>query len=150
MYVTLLKLRIGSEDRVSMPLFFGLVGLFSTALLWPIGVLLHLTGLETFSWPADRLTWAGVGVNMCITFVSDFVYLLAMLKSSPLIATVGLSLTIPLAVIGDIAKGSHSGGFQAVLGSAMVLLSFVAIGLADNALIDREQQQPEPEDPDTV
>jgi solute carrier family 35 protein F5 len=46
-----------------------------------------------------------------------------MLKSSPLIATVGLSLTIPLAMLGDIARGSHSGGLQADAGSVMVLVS---------------------------
>ncbi|KDN52545.1 hypothetical protein K437DRAFT_292990 [Tilletiaria anomala UBC 951] len=137
-YVTLLKLKIGSEDRVSMPLFFGFVGLFNITLLWPFGLLLHLTKLEPFAWPSDWLTWAGVATNMAITFTSDFAYLLAMLKSSPLIATVGLSLTIPLAVIGDVLRGSHSGGTQAIIGSAMVLLSFVAIGLADNALIDSQ------------
>ena len=122
-YVTLLKVRIQSEDRVSMPLFFGFVGFFNIALLWPFGLLLHFIGIEPFSWPQDRMTWLGVAVNMAITLISDFAYLLAMLKSSPLIATVGLSLTIPLAVMGDIAKGSHSGGAQAIIGSAMVLVS---------------------------
>lgn len=122
-YVTLLKLRIGSEDRVSMPLFFGFVGAFNILAMWPVGLVLSLTSIEPFEWPSDTLTWIGILVNMSITFVSDFAYLLAMLKSSPLLATVGLSLTIPLAVAGDLIRGSHSGGAQADLGSVIVLVS---------------------------
>lgn len=69
-YVSLLKVRIGSEERVSMPLFFGFVGAFNVLGMWPIGLLLHLTGTEVVQVPADGMTWAGIGVNMCITFVS--------------------------------------------------------------------------------
>ncbi|PWN44667.1 hypothetical protein IE81DRAFT_320970 [Ceraceosorus guamensis] len=137
-YVTLLKVRIGSEERVSMPLFFGFVGIFNILGMWPVGVLLHLIGVERIEPPGEVSTWAGIGVNMAITFVSDFAYLLAMLKSSPLVATIGLSLTIPLALVGDIARGTHSGGWLGDIGSVCVLLSFVAIGLADHALISRE------------
>ncbi|UZJ54380.1 hypothetical protein CBS101457_003700 [Exobasidium rhododendri] len=132
-YVVMLKKRIGDESRVSMPLFFGFVGIFNITLMWPVGVLLHVTGIETLEWPSGSLMWAGVLVNMCITFVSDMAYLLAMLKSSPLVATVGLSLTIPLAIAGDTLLGSHTGGLQSYMGSIVVLVSFVGIGLADRA-----------------
>lgn len=139
-YVTLLKLRIKSEDRVSMPLFFGFVGAFNVLCMWPVGVALDITGLEPFQWPIDKRTWIGVGVNMLITFISDFSYLLSMLKTAPLIATVGLSLTIPLAVFLDILKGTHSGGWLANVGSAAVLFSFVAVGLDDNKDVAEEEQ----------
>ncbi|KAN0062960.1 hypothetical protein ACQY0O_004782 [Thecaphora frezii] len=134
-YVMLLKVKIGSEDRISMPLMFGIVGAFNIVALWPIGVLLHVTDVETFALPQDALTWLGVVVNMLITLVSDLVYLMAMLKSSPLASTLGLSLTIPLAVAGDVYRGSHSGGTQAAAGSILVLASFVAIGIADNCAL---------------
>lgn len=62
---------------------------------------------------------------------SDFAYLLSMLKTAPLVATVGLSLTIPLAVFIDLLMGTHSGGTMANIGSLAVLLSFVAIGWDD-------------------
>jgi solute carrier family 35 protein F5 len=131
LYVVLLKRKIVREERVSMPLFFGFVGLFNVVVMLPVGVILHLTGLEPFELPYGRLMWTGVAVNMAITVVSDFAYLLAMLKSSPLVATVGLSLTIPLAILIDFLLGSHSGGVQAYLGSIVVLSSFALIGLAD-------------------
>lgn len=138
LYVTLLKLRIQSEDRVSMPLFFGFVGAFNIALLWPMGFVLHFSGIEPFEFPRDRATWIGVAINMSITFVSDFAYLLSMLKTAPLVATVGLSLTIPLAVAIDLVKGTHSGGMAANIGSLAVLLSFVAIGWDDNQAAEED------------
>lgn len=69
-YATLLRVRIGSEERISMPLFLGFVGAFSVAAFWPLGVLLDLLGIERFSAPIDKLTWTGVLVNMLITVVS--------------------------------------------------------------------------------
>jgi solute carrier family 35 protein F5 len=45
-YVTVMKRRVGNEDRVNMPLFFGLVGLFNVLFLWPGFFILHYTGIE--------------------------------------------------------------------------------------------------------
>lgn len=45
-YVTVMKRRVGDEDKVNMQLFFGLVGLFNLALLWPLFFILHWTGIE--------------------------------------------------------------------------------------------------------
>ncbi|CBQ69878.1 conserved hypothetical protein [Sporisorium reilianum SRZ2] len=141
LYVMLLKTRIGSEDRISMPLMFGIVGAINIVCLWPILPLLHFSGIESFSLPPSPQIWAGVAVNMCITFVSDFIYLLAMLKSSPLITTLGLSLTIPLAVVIDALKGSHTGGVVAVVGSTAVLSSFGFIGWDDHRCFQEEKRR---------
>jgi solute carrier family 35 protein F5 len=48
-YVTVMKRRVGNEERVNMPLFFGLVGLFNVLFLWPGFFILHYTGIETVS-----------------------------------------------------------------------------------------------------
>lgn len=55
LYVTVMKRRVGNEDRVDMPLFFGLVGLFNVLLLWPGFFILHFTGIEPVGsrpWPS--------------------------------------------------------------------------------------------------
>ncbi|CRK44695.1 hypothetical protein BN1723_019528, partial [Verticillium longisporum] len=46
-YVTIMKWRVGNEERVDMQLFFGLVGLFNLIMLWPVFFILHWTGIET-------------------------------------------------------------------------------------------------------
>ncbi|WFD35807.1 hypothetical protein MCUN1_002674 [Malassezia cuniculi] len=131
-YVTLLKARIGSEERISMPLFLGLVGAFNLLAFWPLGLILDYTGVEKLEWPSDRLMLLGVVFNMCITVVADLAYLLAMLKSSPLFTTIGLSLTIPMAALGDRISGIHNGGLQSNTGSLLVLISFAAIAWEEN------------------
>lgn len=46
MYVTVMKRRVGDEDKVDMRLFFGLVGLCNLVLLWPLFFVLHWTNVE--------------------------------------------------------------------------------------------------------
>ena len=67
---------------------------------------------------------------MALTLSSDYVYVLAMLKTTPLVVTIGLSLTMPLALLGDIGL-HHPVKAQVILGAALVLVSFVVIGLED-------------------
>ena len=69
-YTVLLKVKIQSESRVNMPLFFGFVGLFNLVLLWPMFGVLHWTGIEPFELPADtKVVWM-IGINAIVgTFV---------------------------------------------------------------------------------
>ncbi|KAF8757315.1 Lysophospholipase catalytic domain [Rhizoctonia solani] len=129
LYVVLLKVRIGDESRINMQLFFGFVGIFNVLGFWPIGVLLHYTGVEMFEPPSSRKAFANTP-QMFITLSSDFIYVLAMLKTTPLVVTVGLSLTIPLAVAGDLFLGTSTSA-QAIVGATLVLFAFVVIGLGD-------------------
>lgn len=62
-YAVLMKKRVGNEDRVNMPLFFGFVGLFNLFLLWPGFILLHFSGIETFSLPPSGKIWTVVLVS---------------------------------------------------------------------------------------
>jgi solute carrier family 35 protein F5 len=68
---------------------------------------------------------------MFITLSSDFIYVIAMLKTTPLVVTVGLSLTIPVAVTGDFLLG-RTVKLMSLLGAFLVLGSFVVVGLEDS------------------
>lgn len=65
-YTVVMKKRIGNEDRVNMPLFFGLVGLFNVIFLWPGFIILHVTGIETFELPPTSNVWGTILVS-CIS-----------------------------------------------------------------------------------
>ncbi|KAK7064131.1 hypothetical protein R3P38DRAFT_3249713 [Favolaschia claudopus] len=138
LYVILLKVRIRSESRVDMQLFFGFVGLFNILMCWPIGLFLHLIGVETLELPHGSAV-AALAVNMAITLSSDYLYVLAMLKTTPLVVTVGLSLTIPLAVLGDFILGKFTRG-QVIFGALLVLLSFVVVGLDNEKIKTRPEE----------
>jgi solute carrier family 35 protein F5 len=63
LYAVVMKKRIGNEDRVNMPLFFGLVGLFNVVFLWPGFLILHFTGIEEFQLPPTGHIWTIVLVS---------------------------------------------------------------------------------------
>ena len=92
-YITLLKKRIGEESRVSMTLFFGFVGVFNAALLWPGFFLLNWLGIEQFQTPQSLTVWIALLLNAIIgTCLSEYLWMLSMLMTTPLIATMGKSL----------------------------------------------------------
>ena len=79
---------------------------------------------------------------MAITFISDYLWILAMLMTSPLIVTMGLSLTIPLALLGDfLFKGQLKGLFY-WFGAILVLAGFSIVN------IKRDDAQNEDAEPD--
>jgi solute carrier family 35 protein F5 len=62
-YTVVMKKRVGNEDRVSMPLFFGLVGFFNVLILWPGFLIFHFTGFEKFGLPPTGKVWTVVMVG---------------------------------------------------------------------------------------
>lgn len=139
LYVTLLKVRIKDESRIDMQLFFGFVGMFSVLGLWPIGIILHLTGAETFELPKTSEVWTVIAINMFITLSSDYIYVLAMLKTTPLVVTVGLALTIPLAVAGDWVFLRIGATPQTIAGAVLVVLSFTSLGFEGRQEAEEEE-----------
>ncbi|KAI6136733.1 hypothetical protein F5141DRAFT_1076298 [Pisolithus sp. B1] len=127
-YMIFLKVKIREESRIDMQLFFGFVGLFNILLCWPIGLLLHIFGIESLELPTTRQALAAIVANMFITLSSDYIYVIAMLKTTPLVVTIGVSLTIPLAVTGDFFLGKPAAA-QVVVGAFFVLIGFIVVGV---------------------
>lgn len=130
-YVILLKVRIGDESRVDTQLMLGFAGLYNIICLLPAFPVLHYIGWETFEFPPTRTAWVIIVANMLITLSSDYLYVLAMLKTTPLLVTIGLSLTIPFALVGSLVIPSASAEsitFLTLLGASMVVGSFLVLG----------------------
>ena len=80
-YVILLKVRIRSESRIDMQLFFGFVGLFNILACWPIGIVLHFTGVERFEVPSAGRIVVGLLINVsCLKFRFLAASLISMLQ----------------------------------------------------------------------
>ncbi|KAI0546875.1 hypothetical protein F4679DRAFT_556279 [Xylaria curta] len=126
-YVVVMKIRVGNEDRVNMPLFFGLVGVFNILFLWPLFPILHYTGIEPFELPPNRKIWAIILLNSLSSFISDISWAYAMLLTTPLVVTVGLSLNIPLSLIGEMIQYDQYSSFVYWVGAVIVVLSFLFI-----------------------
>ncbi|QKX58570.1 uncharacterized protein TRUGW13939_05695 [Talaromyces rugulosus] len=126
-YTIVMKKQVGDESRVNMQLFFGLVGFFNVFFLWPGFIVLHLMGVERFSLPSEDRIWVIILINSISSLVSDICWAYAMLLTSPLVVTVGLSLTIPLSLVGQIVlQGEYASGLY-WLGAVIVFLSFLIV-----------------------
>jgi solute carrier family 35 protein F5 len=143
-YAVFMKKRIGDESRVNMPLFFGLVGLSNVLLLWPGLVVLHLTGIEPFQLPPTRKILTIVLVNSASSLVSDFCWAYSMLLTSPLIVSVGLSLTIPLSLVGQMVLDAQYASWLYWVGAAIMVVSFVFINNEDRKDEEEGLQGAEP------
>ncbi|KAE8450977.1 hypothetical protein EG329_005417 [Mollisiaceae sp. DMI_Dod_QoI] len=126
-YIVVMKKRVGNEDRVNMPLFFGLVGFFNLIFLWPGLFILHFTGVETFALPPTGKVWTIVLLNAVLSLISDFAWAYALLLTTPLVVTVGISMTIPLSLIGQMVLSAQYSSALYWVGACVVLLSFLFI-----------------------
>ena len=126
-YSSLMKKRIGDESRVDMTLFFGFVGLFNLVTLLPGFPIIHFLGIETFELPPTKRILTIVLVNSATSLVSDFCWAYSMLLTSPLVTTVGLSLSIPLSLFGQMILNHQMSSALYWVGAGIVLLSFIFI-----------------------
>lgn len=128
-YTILLKKKVSGtpERELNTHLFFGFVGVFSLVAVAPVLMLLHVTNIERFALPALRYVYLLLATNAVITFISDFCWCKAVLLTSPLTVTVGLSTTIPLAMLGDWVFKSYLVNPWYVFGAAIVGAGFVVI-----------------------
>ncbi|CAM0136991.1 unnamed protein product [Umbelopsis sp. WA50703] len=139
-YTILLKVRIQDESRMDMSLFFGFVGAFNVVLLWPCFGILHALGIERLELPGAGAIWGLIILNALIgTFLSDYLWLLAMLMTSPLVVTLGLSLTIPIALTGDFFYKHVVPNLQYAIGAILVIVGFLSVNMAALAEVNEAE-----------
>lgn len=137
-YTNTLKWRVRDERRVSMPMLFGFVGVANIVLLAPVLPLLHYTGVERFVWPS----WRALGLitlnGLIGSVLSDVLSLYTVLLTSPLVTSLGMSLTIPISMLlQTITRNTH---FKVLymLGSLMVVCGFALTAVvAPSATLQR-------------
>jgi solute carrier family 35, member F5 len=64
---------------------------------------------------------------MAISFISDICWAYAMLLTSPLVVTVGLNLTIPLSLVGQVILNAQIPSLIYWIGAGIVFLAFVLV-----------------------
>lgn len=136
--ITLKKTTISALPKsIHMPTFFGFVGLFNIVLLLPLFPILHLSRLEPFSFPPNAHIWTILLINSISSLISDICWAYAMVFTSPLVVTVGLSLTIPLSLIGEMIIQGRFESWVYWVGAMVVVGSFV--------FVEREEKHEEDE-----
>ncbi|XP_076459451.1 solute carrier family 35 member F5-like isoform X2 [Babylonia areolata] len=128
-YLVMVRRRVTHEDHMDLPMFFGFVGLACALLLWPGFFILHYSQQEVFEWP-DRHQWLFVLLNGLIgTVLSEILWLWACFLTSSLVATLALSLTIPLTMVADVVVKKVEYSLLFYLGSVPIFISFFLVTL---------------------
>lgn len=134
LFTVLLKKFNGSErDKVHVEKFFGYIGLFSLIGLWWFIWPLNALGIEPqFKFPNSARIREALFINGIVgSVVSDFLWALSVVWTTPLVATIGMSLTIPLAMIADILIHGRHFSAMYILGCFQVFAGFVIANLSD-------------------
>jgi len=127
-YVTLIKYKIQDESSVNMFLFFALLGLINVVCLWPFLFILHYTHYEQFQWPPPNILGL-LTLNGLISVASDYFWAQSILYTSPVVATVGLSMMMPVAMIADEVFRGEKHSVLYWSGSMFVMCGFILVNL---------------------
>ncbi|KAF5308142.1 hypothetical protein FQR65_LT06321 [Abscondita terminalis] len=128
-YLVFLRRKVDHEDKMDIPLFFGFVGLFNLVLLWPLFFFFHYSNWEHFEWPTKH-QWLFLLLNGLIgTVVSEALWLWGCFLTSSLIATVAISLTIPMTMLADIFLKKVSYSYLFYFGTIPVLIAFLSVAI---------------------
>jgi len=128
-YTTVLRYFLPDERRYSMPMVFGMVGVVNMLLMWPGLIVLSATGVEPFELPTWAVLWP-LAINGLIgTNLSDVLWAKAVILTSPFVATLGLSLTTPFAMVADLVlhQTRYSGLY--ITGAIVVTAGFIVSNL---------------------
>lgn len=126
-YLVIVRRRVNNEDRMDIPMFFGFVGLVCAVLMWPGFFILHYSKHEPFEWP-NRQQWLFIIINGLIgTVLSEILWLWACFLTSSLVATLAISLTIPLTMLADVAVRQVDCSLLFYLGSVPIFVSFFTV-----------------------
>ncbi|XP_014489481.1 PREDICTED: solute carrier family 35 member F5 isoform X2 [Dinoponera quadriceps] len=121
--------KVDHEDKMDIPMFFGFVGIFNLTLLWPLFFILHYGHWEEFEWPNSH-QWTFLIINGLIgTVLGEVLWLWGCFLTSSLVATLAVSLTMPMSMVADVLLKKVEYPCIFYLGSIPMLLAFLTVSL---------------------
>lgn len=138
LYSIYLKKVTKDESRVSMPMLFAFVGLYTLIFIIPGLAFAHFIG-----WYVVKMPSSDAAMNILINaiiggLIPNYMWNVAFSLTTPLMVAIGLSFSTPLGVVaGYIKKGELK--TESVIAAIIIILSFCLLNLASlNKPLDDE------------
>lgn len=146
-YTTAIRKLIPDNSGISVSLFFGILGAASFLMLFIFVIIFHYTGVESL----DNLTWEIVGLlfvqGLFNNVLADYLWAVAILYTSTTVATIGISLTVPLAIFSDWIVNDIKPNYITIISGVLVFGGFIVCALdtrkdqlRENAEAEKEQE----------
>lgn len=129
-YTTLFKHKEKLVSRYDMNLVFGLIGLCTLTTMWPTYFLYqkYINPFETLDFPPSSTILMLILFNCSLSFISNYCWAKSViLLSSPLVVTMGLTMTIPLAMLGDMIFNHKPFSLHYLFGAFYIIQGFIII-----------------------
>ena len=127
LYTVTVKFKVKDDSAVNWQLILGFLGLTNLALAWPFFFLLHWTRLEPFALPSSTILLSLLLNGLLGTVVADYLWARSILLTSPLVATMGLTLNIPCSLLVEWLWKGRGYGWTYVVGGLSVVVGFVLV-----------------------
>ncbi|KAE9034532.1 hypothetical protein PR003_g9173 [Phytophthora rubi] len=128
-YTTAIGRYLPDDAGMSVSLFFGFVGLFSFIVLAIFCIIFNYTGVESL----QGLTWEIVGLlfvqGLLNNVLADYLWAVSIMYTSTTTATIGLSLTVPMAIFSDWIVNDMKPTWVTYVSSVLVLGGFVVLAV---------------------
>ncbi|KAI9912470.1 hypothetical protein PsorP6_005184 [Peronosclerospora sorghi] len=118
-YTTAIRCLIHDDESVSISLFFGVIGVIIMVCPFPLVLIFHYSSIESLG---------DFSLDILLLIGTIFEHR-AVLLTSPTVATVGLSLTVPLAIVADFWFHGVLPTNITLLALALVIYGFVLINV---------------------
>ena len=137
-YSIYLKKVTKDESRVSMPLLFAFVGLYTLIAIVPIMVLCHFAGWYVIELP-DYKTILNIFINAIVgALIPNYMWNIAFSLTTPLMVAIGLAFCTPLGVFAGWLNNEKILP-QDIMAAVIIIVSFCLLNLASlNKSLDQE------------
>jgi len=142
-YGIYLKKYVPDDSKFNWFGFFGILGISVLVMFFPMFFILDACGIEEFEFPEPKLLFYLLINGICGTVLSNYTWARSVVLLSPLIAELGIGITIPLGLIANYFLEKKGYNPYYLLGSAYIMAGFVIATLHDyyDEKVEEERRQ---------
>jgi solute carrier family 35 protein F5 len=141
LYTTSIAHFLPSSESDTVMLFFGYIGCLGLVILSPVVVIFDLAGVEHIAMISSGALALIAIKGLFDNVLSDALWTVALKWTSPTVATVGLSLTIPFSIVAELFVRQKSPPMLGWIGAIFMVAGFIACSVRTSEQRQEERQQ---------